>query len=80
MKSITIRGIDPGLDQVIKSRAKQNNLSVNQWVLRDAEKGHGYGERAGVQEAYGSGCFGWRLEQGRGEGFSEKHSTLRPDR
>ena len=30
MKTITIRGIDPGMDRVIKSRAKQNSLSVNQ--------------------------------------------------
>ena len=34
MKTITIRGIEPGLDRVIKSRAKQNNLSVNQWILQ----------------------------------------------
>jgi excinuclease UvrABC ATPase subunit len=26
MKTITIRRIDPGLDRMIKSRAKQNNL------------------------------------------------------
>ena len=38
MKSITIRRIDPGLDRVIKSRAKQNNLSVNQWVLDTLRK------------------------------------------
>jgi len=29
MKTITIRGIDPGLDRVIKPQAKQNSLSVN---------------------------------------------------
>lgn len=34
MKSITIRGIEPRLDRAIKSRAKQNHLSVNQWILQ----------------------------------------------
>lgn len=30
MKTITIRGVDPGLDRMIKAQAKQNSLSVNQ--------------------------------------------------
>ena len=34
MKTITIRGIDPKLDQVMKLQAKQSSLSVNQWVLQ----------------------------------------------
>lgn len=38
MKTITIRGIDPGLDREIKSRAKQKNLSVNQWILHMLKK------------------------------------------
>lgn len=38
MKSITIRRIDTDLDRAIKSRAKQNNLSVNQWVLETLKK------------------------------------------
>jgi hypothetical protein len=38
LKTITIRGIEPGLDRVIKSRAKQNNLSVNQWILQALTK------------------------------------------
>ena len=38
MKTITVRGIDPALDRVIKSRAKQNTLSVNQWVLQALKK------------------------------------------
>jgi hypothetical protein len=38
MKSITIRRIDPGLDRAIKSRARQNNLSVNQWILETMKK------------------------------------------
>lgn len=44
MKSITIRRIDPGLDRVIKSRAKQKNLSVNQWVLETLKKVTGMGK------------------------------------
>ena len=44
MKAITIRGIDPGLDQVIKSRAKQSNLSVNQWILQALKKVTGMGK------------------------------------
>jgi len=44
MKSITIRRIDPGLDRVIKSRAKQNNQSVNQWVLDMLKKITGTGK------------------------------------
>jgi hypothetical protein len=38
MKTITIRRIDPRLDQGIKSWAKQNNLSVNQWILQTLKK------------------------------------------
>ncbi|MBS3917290.1 MAG: toxin-antitoxin system HicB family antitoxin [Deltaproteobacteria bacterium] len=44
MKTITIRGIEPGLDRVIKSRAKQNNLSVNQWILQALKKITGMGK------------------------------------
>jgi hypothetical protein len=44
MKTITIRGIDPGLDQVIKSRAKQNSLSINQWILQALRKVTGMGK------------------------------------
>jgi hypothetical protein len=44
MKTITIRGIDPGLDQVIKFQAKQNNLSVNQWILQALKKVTGVGK------------------------------------
>ena len=38
MKTITIRRIDPELDREVKSRAKQSNLSVNQWILRTLRK------------------------------------------
>ena len=44
MKTITIRGIEPSLDRVIKSRAKQNNLSVNQWILQVLKKVTGMGK------------------------------------
>jgi len=44
MKTITIRGIDPGLDQAIKSRAKQDSLSVNQWLLKMLKKVTGVGK------------------------------------
>jgi len=44
MKTITIRRIDSGLDRVIKSRAKQNNLSVNQWILQTLKKVTGLGK------------------------------------
>jgi hypothetical protein len=44
MKTITIRGIDPGLDRVIKSRAKENSLSVNQWILQTLRKVTGRGK------------------------------------
>jgi len=46
MKTITIRGIEPGLDRVIKSRAKQNNLSVNQWILQALKKVTGMGKES----------------------------------
>jgi len=44
MKSITIRRIGPGLDRVIKSRAKQKNQSVNQWLLETLKKVTGMGK------------------------------------
>lgn len=45
MKTITIRGIDPELDRVIKSRARQDSLSVNQWVLQTLKKVTGMGKQ-----------------------------------
>lgn len=44
MKTITIRGIDPRLDQAIKSQAKRDNLSVNQWLLQVLKKVTGAGK------------------------------------
>jgi hypothetical protein len=34
MKTLTIRGVDAELDRTIKERSRQEDLSVNQWVLR----------------------------------------------
>lgn len=44
MKTLTIRGIDSELDQAIKSRAQQNNLSANQWILQALKKITGSGK------------------------------------
>jgi hypothetical protein len=45
MKTITIRRVDSGLDRLIKSQAKQNNLSVNQWILQTLKKVTGIGKK-----------------------------------
>ncbi len=44
MKTLTIRGIDIQLGKAIKSRAQQNNLSANQWVLQALKKMTGMGK------------------------------------
>ncbi|MFO7461919.1 MAG: toxin-antitoxin system HicB family antitoxin [Desulfatiglandales bacterium] len=44
MKTITVRGVDPDLDQAIKSRAEGDNISVNQWVLKILKKATGMGK------------------------------------
>jgi len=44
MKTLTIRGIDPELDRAIKTKAEQNNLSANQWVLQALKKITGRGK------------------------------------
>ena len=44
MKTITIRGIDPALNREIKSRAKRNSLSVNQWILQTLKEVTGFGK------------------------------------
>ncbi len=44
MKTISIRGIDPELDRAIKSRAQQNNMSANEWVLQVLRKAAGTGK------------------------------------
>jgi hypothetical protein len=65
MKTITIRGIEPGLDRVIKSEAKRNNLSVNQWVLQALKKVSGM-EKEPVFAKHGDLDFlagGWSKEE-----------------
>lgn len=44
MKTITIRGLDIETDRVIKDRAHQDNLSVNQWILQALKKVTGTGK------------------------------------
>jgi hypothetical protein len=38
MKTITIRGIDQTLDGMIRKDAKENNMSINQWILNSLKK------------------------------------------
>ncbi len=44
MKTISIRGIDAETDRVLKARAQQDNLSVNQWILQALKKATGTGK------------------------------------
>ena len=65
MKSITIRGIDPGLDRVIKSHARQNNLSVNQWILQALKKMTGIGKESVFKKYHDLDALagGWSKEE-----------------
>jgi len=67
MKTITIRGIDPGLDRVIKSRAKQNSLSVNQWILQVLKKGTGMGKEPVFKKHHELDALagGWSKEEAK---------------
>jgi len=67
MKTITVRGIDPGLDRVIKSRAKQNSLSVNQWVLQALKKVTGTGKEPVFKKYHDLDALagGWSKEEVR---------------
>jgi hypothetical protein len=67
MKTITIRGIEPGLDRVIKSRAKQNNLSVNQWVLQALKKVTGMGKESVFKKHHDLDALagGWSKEEAK---------------
>jgi hypothetical protein len=38
MKTITIRGIDQTLEGMIRKDAKENNMSINQWILNNLKK------------------------------------------
>ena len=65
MKTITIRGINTDLDSVIKSRAQQNNLSVNQWVLQALKKITGTGKEPAFKEHHDLDALagGWSREE-----------------
>jgi hypothetical protein len=65
MKTITIRGIEPGLDRVIKSQAKQNNLSVNQWILQALKKVTGMGKESLFKKYHDLDALagGWSKEE-----------------
>lgn len=67
MKAITIRGIDPGLDQVIKSRAKQSSLSVNQWILQTLKKVTGMGKEPVFKRHHDLDALagGWSKEEAK---------------
>jgi hypothetical protein len=67
MKTITIRGIEPGLDRVIKSRAKQNNLSVNQWILQALKKVTGTGKEPVFKKYHDLDALagGWSKEEAK---------------
>jgi hypothetical protein len=67
MKTITIRGIEPGLDRVIKSRAKQNNLSVNQWILQALKKVTGMGKEPVFKKYHDLDALagGWSKEEAK---------------
>jgi hypothetical protein len=76
MKTITIRGIDPGLDRVIKSRAKQNNLSVNQWILQALKKVTGMGKESVFKKYHDLDALagGWSKEEA--ETFQKNTQTF----
>ncbi len=65
MKTVTIRGIDSDLDRVIKSRAEQNNLSVNQWILQALKKITGTGKEPVFKEYHDLDALagGWSREE-----------------
>ena len=65
MKTITIRGIDTKLDQVLKSQAKQSSLSVNQWVLRTLKRVTGMEKEPVFKRHHDLDVFagGWSKEE-----------------
>jgi hypothetical protein len=38
MKTITVRGIDPMLDSMIKKNAFESKMSINQWIVNSLKK------------------------------------------
>ena len=65
MKTITILGIDTDLYSVIKSRAQQNNLSVNQWIHQVLKKVTGAGKEPVFKEHHDQDALagGWSGEE-----------------
>jgi hypothetical protein len=65
MKTVTIRGIDAELDRVLKSKAKQNNLSVNQWILNALRKVTGTAKDAVFKKHHDLDALagGWSKEE-----------------
>jgi len=67
MKTLTIRGIDSALDRAIKSRANQNNLSANQWILQALKMVTGTGKEPVFKKHHDldalAGC--WSKEETR---------------
>lgn len=65
MKTLTIRGIDAELDRAIKSRAQQNNLSANQWILQALKKVTGTGKEPVFKKHHDLDVFagGWGKEE-----------------
>ncbi len=50
MKTITIRGITPEMDREIKQRARDGNLSINEWLLRMLRQWTGLEKKPMFQE------------------------------
>lgn len=67
MKTLTIRGIDTELDRAIKSRANQNNLSANQWILQALKKVTGTGKEPVFKKNHDLDALagGWSKEETR---------------
>lgn len=67
MKTLTIRGIDPELDRAIKSRANQNNLSANQWIIQALKKVTGTGKEPVFKQHHDLDALagGWSKEEAR---------------
>ncbi|PKL39407.1 MAG: antitoxin [Candidatus Riflebacteria bacterium HGW-Riflebacteria-1] len=65
MKTITIRGIDDKLDQIIKTFAKDSQMSVNQWLLQALKKVTGLDKQRPMPEYHDldSLAGGWTKEE-----------------
>lgn len=52
MKTITIRGITPEMDREVKRRAKESELSINEWFLRMLRQWTGLEKRPFLREEH----------------------------